>query len=169
MKTKITSQTKGIFFNYLLKKIPALMFFLLIVIGISRISAQRIAPEKEVIQFNMANERDDKIERYSARLFNGVAYLNWHVQDEREEGIFVIQRSQNMLDFKIVGIKEDVPTERNITLMFSFADKKPLAGISYYRILRIYKDNSYYYSNIETMDFSSPQPKEQLPITKPTI
>lgn len=123
--------------------------------------AQRIAPEKEISMFNLTKEKDSKIEKYSVKTCNGSAYLQWHVKDEREDGIFIVQRSHNMMDFKIIGIQQDVPTAAFITLMFSFIDKNPLPGISYYRVIKVYEDGSYYYSDIETVEFEN-LPDEKL-------
>lgn len=144
------------------KKLPMIARFFTILAGIiilwiGNISAQRIAPEKEVASFNLASERETKIERFSIRNHNGYNYLQWHVKNEREDGIFIIQRSANMMDFKIVGIKHDVPSEADISLMFNIIDKNPIPGISFYRIIKVYGDNSYYFSDVESVEFNKPQ------------
>lgn len=141
------------------KKILAILFFGIAVLATNKSSAQRIAPAKEIAMFNLTEEKDSKIEQYAVKTSNGNAYLQWHVKEERKGGIFLVQRSQNMMDFKIIGIREDFSTDAFITLMFCFTDKNPLPGISYYRIIKVYEDGSYYYSDIETVEFET-QPKE---------
>ena len=65
----------------------------------------------------------------------GKVYLNWVVKSNAEDCIYVIERSQDGLEYEPVGLKEGVGSP--LELLYSWVDTKPVAGNVHYRIKQI--------------------------------
>ncbi len=76
--------------------------------------------------------------------------LNWETASETNNSHFVIERSDNGHDFYPVG-RVDGAGYSNQVLDYIFTDKRPLPGISYYRLKQIDFDNNYSYSEIQSV------------------
>ena len=115
---------------------------------------QMVVPEKNGNTFKLGKERPCKLDNFHAREAGGKVYLQWFIKEVDETGFFIISRSDNERDFEMIGSKDDYPTETCTNLMYCFIDENPLGGVSYYQIMKVYKDGSYYYSDMESVVIS---------------
>lgn len=70
---------------------------------------------------------------FRADLNNGEVLLSWDVATQRDNDYFTIERSVDGKNFEFVGkVNGDGTTEDFLT--YQLTDKKPLAGLSYYRL-----------------------------------
>lgn len=75
-----------------------------------------------------------KIEKFSSKQVAKKIYLNWTAVSTEDNCFFVIERSNNGIDYKSIGMKKGAKSPNNIPLLFSFTDEEPLAVNSYYRV-----------------------------------
>lgn len=139
-----------------------LMLLILPILWPQYLFPQRIVPETEIRNFNLVEEKTNKFVDLHAKFSQKKVYLQWFCSSDNEEGIFIISRSENQKDFKIIAIRKDCATVNQVDLMHSYIDKQPPAGIIYYRVMKVYKDGSYYYSDLENIEI--PKEKETLKI-----
>ncbi len=84
------------------------------------------------------------IQNYTTVYNSGKVFLNWTAKNEPADCIYIIERSQNGKDFSSVGIKEGIGTE--IELFYSWMDDTPPDGFAYYRVKKITRDGTQFYS-----------------------
>jgi len=92
--------------------------------------------------------------------FEGITYVNWKVKEEIKDDLFLILRSLDNENFKIIEIKEGVGLKSKLPIFYSFIDKTPPTGTSYYKVLRVYADKTYYKSDtwkVSTEEELSPE------------
>mgnify|MGYP001062633900 FL=1 len=69
-------------------------------------------------------------------MFNsGKVYINWVSKANSTDCIYVIERSQDGIEFEPVGLKEGIGS--NLELLYSWVDSKPVNGTAHYRIKQI--------------------------------
>jgi len=79
---------------------------------------------------------------------DGKTYVRWLVKNDRKDGIFVVERSEDGTDFEALGFRDRVGTELTVNLFYSFVDEEPLPGTSLYRVMQVGADNTYKYSSV---------------------
>jgi hypothetical protein len=79
---------------------------------------------------------------------DGKTYVRWLVKNDKKDGIFVVERSEDGTDFEALGFRDRVGTELTVNLFYSFVDEEPLAGTSLYRVMQVGADNTYKYSSV---------------------
>ena len=67
---------------------------------------------------------------------NNTAILNWKTASEENNDYFIIERSQNGIDIKQIGVVNGAGNSNEL-LNYSFIDDSPLNGISYYRLTQV--------------------------------
>ena len=79
---------------------------------------------------------------------DGKTYVRWPVQNDKQDGVFVVERSENGTDFEALGFRDRVGTQLLVNLFYSFVDEEPIPGDSHYRIMQVGADNTYRYSSV---------------------
>jgi hypothetical protein len=85
---------------------------------------------------------------FSPVYLDGKTYVRWLVKNDKKDGVFVVERSADGLDFEALGFKDRVGTQLLVNLFYSFIDQEPLAGENHYRIMQVGADNTYRYSSV---------------------
>ncbi len=78
-------------------------------------------------------------------------FLEWSTLSESQNQSFVVERSENGIDFKEIGIKKGALTTSSIK-NYQFWDLEPLYAKVYYRIKQIDTDGEFSYSNIKMIE-----------------
>ena len=91
--------------------------------------------QEKVADFNSNRLTNSTIQNINIVYNTGKVYINWMVKGEKQDGIYLVERSQDGKAFKAVGFKEVVAS--NLELLYSWIDHEPMQGNSYYRISRI--------------------------------
>lgn len=81
--------------------------------------------------------------------------VEWATATEKDLLKFVVQRSQNGIDFRDIGEVEGAGhNTNNFKTVYSFTDKTPLLGFNYYRLKAIDLDESSEFFGMEMVKFS---------------
>jgi hypothetical protein len=85
---------------------------------------------------------------------NGKVNVNWTTATEINNDYFLVQKSNNGVDFfdagKIVGVGNS-----NVTNYYNFTDYNPYSGTSYYRLRQVDFDGKESYSSITNVTFNN--------------
>ncbi|HOY48465.1 MAG TPA: hypothetical protein PK281_03635 [Flavobacteriales bacterium] len=85
---------------------------------------------------------------FSPVYLDGKTYVRWLVKNDKKDGVFVVERSENGTDFEALGFRDRVGTQLLVNLFYSFVDEEPIPGDSHYRIMQVGADNTYRYSSV---------------------
>lgn len=77
----------------------------------------------------------------------GKVYTHWHVKGEKERGLFIVERSTNGKDYEQIGFKRGIGVFIENKILYCWTDEEPLAEDCWYRLLKVYEDGRYYYSD----------------------
>ncbi|MBC5772970.1 T9SS type A sorting domain-containing protein [Pontibacter sp. KCTC 32443] len=88
--------------------------------------------------------------KFDGRYENKTVILDWETQTEDELSHFVIERSENGVDFTEIGTVEAKGNSTTL-LAYTFTDAKPINGTGYYRLRIVKMNNAFTYSHIVTI------------------
>jgi hypothetical protein len=91
-----------------------------------------------VAAVTMTHENQPKkldLVKQTAVVNGGKVYVNWIAKSNAPDCIYVIERSDNQLEFEPVGLKEGVGS--SLELLYSWVDNKPATDATQYRIKQI--------------------------------
>jgi len=83
------------------------------------------------------------------------AELNWITATEVNNDYFTIERSHNGFNFEPIGVVDGAGNSSG-SISYNYLDKKPLMGISYYRLKQTDFDGQYSYSEIKSVRIEKP-------------
>ena len=89
------------------------------------------------------------ITEYTTVFNSGKVFLNWSASNEQADCVYIIERSPDGVQFESVGVKEGIGTD--VELFYSWMDNKPLEGFSYYRVKKITRDGTQFFSATNTV------------------
>src|SRR5205085_2807445 len=78
--------------------------------------------------------------KQSAVINGSKVYLNWIAKSNAPDCIYVIERSDNAIEFEPVGLKEGIGS--SLELLYSWVDNKPATSSTQYRIKQIDNEGS---------------------------
>ena len=77
--------------------------------------------------------------------------LQWTTASERNNDYFVLERSQNTIDFSQIAVLQGNGNS-NTTKIYSAIDRNPYTAINYYRLKQVDFDGSFEYSQVITIN-----------------
>ncbi|MGQ9644329.1 MAG: PQQ-dependent sugar dehydrogenase [Ignavibacterium sp.] len=97
-----------------------------------------------------------ELSSFTATVVNGKVRLDWYTVSETNNSGFVIERSQDGVNFKDIYFigGNGTSTQRNI---YSYTDEDVSSGVYYYRLKQIDMDGTINYLNVVTADLGLPQ------------
>jgi hypothetical protein len=119
-----------------------IIVFLMLVFSAGSTMAQE-AKTAPIVQA-ASHMQSTNIFNYTTVYNSGKVFLNWTAKDEQADCIYIIERSSDGRQFESVGVKEGIGT--SLELFYSWMDQAPPAGFAYYRVKKIAKDGTQYYS-----------------------
>ena len=96
---------------------------------------------------NFSNTLPVELLNFTARLENNQVVLDWTTASEINNDFFEVQRSENGENWEVIGKKDGNGTS-NETINYSFVDKNPFFGQSFYRLRQVDFDGQFEYSNV---------------------
>lgn len=84
---------------------------------------------------------------FSPVFVEGKTYVRWMVENDRKDGVFIIERSDDGETFEALGFKDRVGTPQNVKLFYSYIDEEPPVGAAHYRVMQVGTDQTFSYSN----------------------
>ena len=106
----------------------------------------KVAPPAEAQA--LVKDDVDNFLSFSPVFLEGKTYLRWMVQNDRKEGVYIIERSADGTNFESLGFKDRVGSDKNMKLFYSWIDITPPIGEAHYRIMQVGIDRTYTYSDI---------------------
>jgi hypothetical protein len=85
---------------------------------------------------------------FSPVYLDGKTYVRWLVKNDKKDGVFIVERSEEGSEFEALGFRDRVGTQLLVNLFYSYVDEEPLPGASYYRVMQVGADNTYRYSSV---------------------
>ena len=137
---------KGSSFRFLFL-VEIMVFFMLISLS-GKLAAQE-ATTTPIMQSTAYSGQATSIFNYTTIYNSGKVFLNWTAKDEPADCIYIVERSSDGRQFESVGVKEGIGT--NVELFYSWMDQAPPAGFAYYRVKKITKDGTQFYSATNTI------------------
>lgn len=137
---------KGTSFRFLFL-VEVMVFFMLISLS-GKLLAQE-ATTSPLVYAASYSQQATSIFNYSTIYNSGKVFLNWTAKDEPADCIYIVERSSDGRQFESVGVKEGIGT--NVELFYSWMDQAPPAGFAYYRVKKITKDGTQFYSATNTI------------------
>lgn len=110
-----------------------LILFFIILLGATGIMAQ----EKKAFDINetVLEEKMVDFKKFHVIQNSGKIYINWVVQNMTEEVTYFVERSNNNYNYTIIGFKTGISSP--VELLYSYIDKTPPTGKTYYRIKKV--------------------------------
>lgn len=87
----------------------------------------------------------------------GKTYVRWLVSNDEKDGIFIVERSTDGVEFEALGFKDRVGSPLCVNLFYSFVDEAPNPGQNYYRVMTVGTDQTYTYSDIIRVNTGVPE------------
>jgi hypothetical protein len=100
----------------------------------------------------------DNFMSFSPVFAEGKTYLRWLVQNDKKDGVFIVERSEDGNQFEALGFKDRIGTDKNVNLFYTWIDDTPPKGFAHYRIMQVGVDNSFNYSDVVRVNTSATQP-----------
>ncbi|MFC5270644.1 T9SS type A sorting domain-containing protein [Adhaeribacter terreus] len=89
---------------------------------------------------------------FNAEKASNAVNLNWKTASEKNNDLFVVERSADGRNFEAIGQVKGA-SNSNVLNAYAFADKNPVNGVSYYRLKQIDFDGKFEYSKIVSVTF----------------
>ncbi len=107
------------------------------------------AKSTPMVQAAAYSQQATSIFNYTTIYNSGKVFLNWTAKEEPADCIYIVERSSDGRQFESVGVKEGIGT--NVELFYSWMDQAPPAGFAYYRVKKITRDGTQFYSATNTI------------------
>jgi hypothetical protein len=123
---------------------------LMLLSAATQVDAQAVSNSGESL-LNKSSLKQDSANTFisfSPVYLDGKTYVRWLVKNDKKDGVFVVERSENGTDFEALGFRDRVGTKLLVNLFYSFVDEEPLPGVNHYRVMQVGADNTYRYSSV---------------------
>jgi ribonucleotide monophosphatase NagD (HAD superfamily) len=155
---------------FLNSRLPlGLLLFLLAVPPSAEAQTQTKVGSGLVGSASLIEDKNNVIASFSPVFNSGKTYVRWLVKNDEKDGVFVIERSRDGVDFEALGFKDRVGSPLCVNLFYSFIDEAPEKGINYYRLMAVGTDQSYSYSDVVRVrtEIQSSNPATNSVMTEP--
>lgn len=121
----------------------------LLLAGMATSAFGQEATNSPMVQAGAFNPQSSNIYNYTATYNSGKVFVNWTAKEEPADCIYIVERSADGRKFESVGVKEGIGTP--LELFYSWMDHTPPAGFAYYRVKKITKEGTQFYSSTNTI------------------
>ena len=125
--------------------VQAIIFFLMLV-TLHSATAQTATTQPVLMADANIN---GTIANYTTIYNSGKVFLNWTAKNESADCLYIVERSLVGKVYESVGIKEGLGTA--VELFYTWMDQTPPNGYAFYRVKKIARDGSQYYSSTNTV------------------
>ncbi|MBL7914834.1 MAG: hypothetical protein BWY67_01421 [Bacteroidetes bacterium ADurb.Bin397] len=137
---------KGSAFKFLF--LVEVMVFFMLAFAAGNVMAQEVQ-QSPMMHASAYSQQSTNIYNYTTVYNSGKVFLNWTAKEEPADCIYIVERSADGRQFESVGVKEGIGT--NVELFYSWMDHNPPGGFAYYRVKKIAKDGTQFYSATNTI------------------
>lgn len=97
---------------------------------------------------NLVPDTSNTFISFSPVYLDGKTYVRWLVKNDKKDGVFIVERSEDGIDFEALGFRDRVGTQLLVNLFYSYTDEEPLSGVNHYRVMQVGADHTYRYSPV---------------------
>ena len=144
----IVMKTRPIFFSISRFRFVALVGITLFSIKTHAQSTQTFVVATPSEAPALIKDEVDNFISFSPVNVEGKVYLRWMVRNDRKDGVYIIERSNDGTNFESLGFKDRVGSDKNIKLFYSWIDVAPPTDEAHYRIMQVGVDRTYTYSDV---------------------
>ncbi|MEX1188600.1 MAG: hypothetical protein WED33_05035 [Bacteroidia bacterium] len=113
-------------------------------------SAQKVSQSSATL-LNRGNLTEDSLNTFisfSPVHLDGKTYVRWLVKNDKKDGVFIVERSDDGSEFEALGFRDRIGTQLLVNLFYSYVDEEPMPGASHYRVMQVGADNTFRYSPV---------------------
>lgn len=96
----------------------------------------------------LAKDSVDNFVSFSPVFAEGKTYLRWLVENDKKDGVFIVERSADGEAFEALAFKDRVGTDKSVKLFYSWIDENPPSGFAHYRVMQVGTDHTFNYSDV---------------------
>jgi hypothetical protein len=96
----------------------------------------------------LSKDSVDNFVSFSPVYVEGKTYVRWLVENDKKDGVFIVERSADGDTFEAMAFKDRVGTDKAIKLFYSWVDENPPAGYAHYRVMQVGNDHTFNYSSV---------------------
>ena len=130
-------------------RIILVCLILFVASSLIRVQAQqtlKVIPPSEAQP--LSKDSVDNFVSFSPVFAEGKTYLRWLVENDRKDGVFIVERSTDGTEFEALAFKDRVGTDKAVKLFYSWIDDTPPSGFAHYRIMQVGTDHTFNYSDV---------------------
>ena len=135
-----------------MKRIYLFSFLVAILSGVcfTDLSAQTVSQSSATLlsRGDLVQDSLNTFISFSPVHLDGKVYVRWLVKNDKKDGVFIVERSEDGTEFEALGFRDRVGTQLLVNLFYSYVDEEPLAGTNHYRVMQVGADNTYRYSPV---------------------
>ncbi|MEX1188598.1 MAG: hypothetical protein WED33_05025 [Bacteroidia bacterium] len=106
----------------------------------------KVKPPSEAKE--MVKDSVDNFLSFSPVYVEGKTYLRWLVGNDKKDGVFIVERSEDGDQFEALGFKDRVGSTKEVNLFYSYVDDAPPVGYAHYRVMQVGVDHTFNYSDV---------------------
>lgn len=119
---------------------------LVIIFLLNAIGIPAMAQKESVVgnEWQLSSDTAAKLGSFTGRYLAGKVYLKWTIAGQQQDGIYLIYRSIDGVNYENIGSKQGigVPISKDIAYYFT-DDKFFVSGTKYYRLVHVNKSLTY--------------------------
>ncbi|MBI4945243.1 MAG: hypothetical protein HY840_02445 [Bacteroidetes bacterium] len=104
----------------------------------------------------LKQDTSSELTAFSGKYNSGNIYLNWKITNLHKDGVFLIYRSDDGINYEVIGKKQGIGVPNSIAISYYFTDAHPTEGGMYYKLLLVEKNNDYLMSDKIIIPSQSP-------------
>jgi hypothetical protein len=88
-----------------------------------------------------------KLASFSGQYNTGKIYLKWTVANQHADGLYLVYRSADGINYENIGNKQGVGVPISKEIAYFFIDNRPFAKTAHYKIIHIGNNQTFLYSD----------------------
>jgi len=134
-------------FNKMISKLGFIIICSIAMLSQHEANAQKLGNDLKG-SARLIEDTEDYMVSFSPVFTNGKTYVRWMVQNDEKDGLYIIERSEDGIDFEALGFRERIGSPLCVNLFYSYVDEAPFDNSTYYRIMQVATDQTYKYSDV---------------------
>ena len=89
---------------------------------------------------------------FSGKFVSGKTYLKWTVANERNDGLYLVYRSEDGIKYQLMGSKPGIGVPISKDMAYYFVDEVPVSEKSFYRVILVEENNKFLQTDRVTVE-----------------
>jgi len=105
--------------------------------------AQTITASFDGNEIALPQDTEAQITLFTAKNYEGKTYLHWNIINQHSNGVYIICRSTDAMNYESAGYKEGIGIPISLEIAYYFTDECPCEGTVYYKIIHIGENKNF--------------------------